>query len=119
MCESVLDAVEKRAAGRRVTALRVQVGVLHRVPREAFDSAFRVISSGSVADGADIDFVVLPVHVRCRSCGLDSGADDLLAACPVCGAIDLDSDGGDEVLLESMELVEGPPMTDSTGEART
>lgn len=115
MCESVLDAVEKRAAGRRVTALRVKVGVLHRVPRESFDSAFAVMSTGSVAQGAAVDFVVQPVHVHCRACGLDGGANDLLATCPDCGAAELDSDGGDEVLLESI-AVEGVIETDSTGQ---
>jgi len=114
LCESVLDAVEKRAQGRRVTALCVKVGVLHRVPRESFDSAFTVMSTGSVAQGAAVDFVVLPVRVHCRSCGLDGGADDLLAACPACGAADLDSVGGDEVLLESI-AVEGSNQTDSSG----
>lgn len=116
LCESVLTAVEKRAAGRRVTALRVKIGVLHRVPRESFDSAFAVMSTGSVAQGAAVDFVVQPVRVLCRSCGLDAGVDDLLASCPACGAGDLDSDGGDEVLLESVALAE--VMTDSSGESR-
>jgi hydrogenase nickel incorporation protein HypA/HybF len=114
LCESVLDAVEKRAAGRRVIALRVKIGVLHRVPRESFDSAFTVMSTGSVAQGAAVDFVVLPVRVHCRSCTLDSRADDLLASCPRCGAAEFDSDGGDEVLLDSIAL-EIPIQTDSTG----
>ncbi len=114
LCESVLDAVEKRAAGRRVTALRVKIGVLHRVPRESFDSAFTVMSAGSVAQGAAVDFVVLPVRVHCRACGWNRSADDLLAICPECGAGDLDSDGGDEVVLESI-AVEGLTETESTG----
>jgi len=114
LCESVLDAVEKRAAGRRVSALRVKVGVLHRVPRESFDSAFALISTGSVAQGAAVDFVVLPVRVHCRSCGKDFGVDDLVALCPGCGAAEFDSDGGDEVLLESIAL-EGTTQTDFSG----
>lgn len=114
LCESILDAVEKRAAGRRVTALRVKIGVLHRVSREAFDAAFTVLSTGSVAQGAAVDFVLLPLRVRCRACSLDTGADDLLSACPRCGAAEFDSAGGDEVLLETLEL-EGATTTDSTG----
>lgn len=121
LCESVLDAVEKRAAGRRITAARVKVGVLHRVPREAFDSAFTVISTGSVAQGAAVDLVMVPVRVHCRSCGLDGNADDLLASCPACGSADLDSDGGDEVLLESISVAvgEGSTHTEYSGEPRT
>lgn len=118
LCDSVLDAVEQRAAGRRVVALRVKIGVLHRVSQEAFDAAFTVLSTGSVAQGAAVDFVVQPVRVRCQSCDVDVAADDLLAACPACGAAEFDSDGGDEVLLESLEL-EGATTTDSSGPART
>ncbi len=113
LCESVLDAVEKRAAGRRVTALRVQVGILHRVTRRSFDAAFAVMAAGSVAQGAAVDFVVLPVRVHCGSCGLHRRVDDLLAACPECGSADLDNAGGDEVLVESISLQD--TMTDSSG----
>ena len=31
LCEGVLQAVERRAAGRRVTRVRVRVGAQHRV----------------------------------------------------------------------------------------
>ncbi|CAN5261702.1 hydrogenase maturation nickel metallochaperone HypA [soil metagenome] len=110
LCESILDAVEKRAAGRRVTAMRIKVGTLHRVPGEAFRSAFEVISTGSVAHGADIDFVVLPVRMHCRGCGRNSRVDDLLGACPACGAPDVVSDGGDELVLDSICTAESPTI---------
>ena len=104
LCEAILDAVEKRAAGRRVTALRVAVGALHRVPPEAFDQAFEVLSAGSVAQGADVDLVVLPLRVRCRGCDWASHADDLLGSCPACGGRDVMSEGGDELVLDMIRV---------------
>lgn len=104
LCEALLDAVERRAAGRRVTALRVTVGALHRVPREAFDSAFEVLSAGTVAQGAGVELVLLPLRVRCRSCEWADDADDLLGSCPACGGRDVMSEGGDELVLEMIRV---------------
>jgi Zn finger protein HypA/HybF involved in hydrogenase expression len=52
MCESILDAVERRAAGRRVTRVRVRIGTLHRVVEPALDQAFSLVSGGTAAGGA-------------------------------------------------------------------
>lgn len=117
LCESILDAAEKQAAGRRVTAMRIKVGTLHRVPGETFRSAFAVLSAGSVAHGADIDFVLAPVQMHCHACGQDSSVDDLLGACPACGALDVDSDGGDEMVLESICMA-GPAEGNSSTSRR-
>ena len=43
LCEGVLEAVERRAAGRRVTRVRVRVGAQHRVVESAFDQSFALV----------------------------------------------------------------------------
>jgi hydrogenase nickel incorporation protein HypA/HybF len=106
LCEGILAAVERRAAGRRVTRVRVRAGARHRVVESALDQAFALVSRGTVADGADVDLVVVPVRVRCLDCGHQAEAADALAACPACGGLDLDLEGGDELILESIELEE-------------
>jgi hydrogenase nickel incorporation protein HypA/HybF len=104
LCQSVLDAVENRAAGRRVQRVKVRVGALHRVAEPAFEEAFTAVSSGTVAQGAAVDVVLVPVRMRCRACGLESDADDLYAVCSHCGSADVDTEGGDDLMLESIEL---------------
>jgi hydrogenase nickel incorporation protein HypA/HybF len=106
LCDGVLRAVERRAAGRRVTGVRVRVGASHRVVGSAFDQAFALVSQGTVADGAAVDLVVVPVTVRCLDCGHEAEAADPLAACPACGGLDLETSGGDELVLESITLEE-------------
>ncbi|HET6751561.1 MAG TPA: hydrogenase maturation nickel metallochaperone HypA [Actinomycetes bacterium] len=105
--EAILDAVERRAAGRRVTRVRVRVGALHRVVEPALDQAFSLVSSGTVADGAAVDLVVVPVRVRCLGCGHRAEAGDALAVCAECGGTDLELEGGDDLVLESIELDSG------------
>jgi hydrogenase nickel incorporation protein HypA/HybF len=104
--EAILDAVERRAAGRRVTRVRVRVGALHRVVEPALDQAFSLVSSGTVADGAAVDLVTVPVLVTCRDCGHQAEADDALAVCSACGGLDLEFEGGDELILEAIHVEE-------------
>ena len=40
MCDGIVDAIQRRAAGRRVARVKVRVGVMHRIVEEAFQHAF-------------------------------------------------------------------------------
>jgi hydrogenase nickel incorporation protein HypA/HybF len=106
LCEGVLEAVERRAAGRRVTRVRVRVGARHRVVSSAFDQSFALVSQGTVADGAAVDLVTVPMTVRCLDCGNETEASDALAACPACGGLDIETEGGDELILEAIHVEE-------------
>ena len=104
LCEGILEAVERRAAGRRVTGVRLRVGTLHRVVEPALDQAFALVAGGTVAEGATVEMVVVPVRVACAACGRVTETDHLPAACPSCGATEPDVSGGDELVLESIKL---------------
>ncbi|MCW2568842.1 MAG: hydrogenase expression/synthesis HypA [Mycobacterium sp.] len=104
LCEGLVAAVERRAAGRPVAAVRFRVGVLHRVVEAALVQAFELVAAGTVADGATVDLVTLPVRVRCRACAAETVADDMVSVCGTCGTTDLDLVGGDELVLESITI---------------
>ena len=106
LCEGILQAVERRAAGRRVTRVRVRVGARHRVVEPALDQAFALVAAGTVADGAAVDLVVVPARVRCLDCGQEADAVDTFRACSACGGLDLETNGGDELILEAIHLEE-------------
>jgi hydrogenase nickel incorporation protein HypA/HybF len=101
---SVLEAVEARAAGRPVSALRLHVGALRRLDRDVFDQAFALVGGGGVADGAYVDVVEVAVEVRCRGCEHVTVADELVTACVRCGAHDLELLHGDDLVLESITI---------------
>jgi hydrogenase nickel incorporation protein HypA/HybF len=101
---SVLDAVEARAAGRPVSALRLHVGALHRLDRAVFDDAFSMVADGGVAEGAVVEVVEIAVAVRCRGCTSTTTADELVVGCATCGAHDLELLSGDELVLESITV---------------
>jgi hydrogenase nickel incorporation protein HypA/HybF len=104
VCEGLIATVEKRAAGRPVESVRFRAGVLHRIDEAALQQAFELVSAGTVADGAELELVTLPVQVRCRSCEAVTVADDMVDCCGTCSATDLDLVGGDELVLESIQI---------------
>jgi hydrogenase nickel incorporation protein HypA/HybF len=107
LAESILHAVEQRAAGRGVERVKVRVGTLHRVAAPAMDQAFELVAAGTVAAGAAVDLVVIPVHVRCETCGGEADSAEMVAACPSCGALEPTLTGGDELTLESIQVRPG------------
>ena len=104
LCEGILEAVERRADGRRVTRVRLRVGTLLRVAEPALDQAFSLVADGTVAEGAAIDLVVVPVRATCAACGHATDADEVPVACETCDSGELEVSGGDELVLESIQL---------------
>lgn len=103
-CDGLLDLIDQKAAGRRVTCVRLRVGARNAVVNEAFDQAFALVANGTAAQGAVLDLVVTPATIACRACGQRTDSVDGLAACPRCGAAEVDVTGGDELVLESLQF---------------
>jgi len=117
ICEGLVDLIERRAAGRRVTGARVRVGARHAVTEKAFGQAFAIASEGTAAAGAAVDVVITPASADCRACGRWSETLDPVAACAYCGATDVEVSGGDELVLESLRFAEPGWRTAAPGEA--
>jgi len=109
IAEVLLDAVERRAAGRPVRRARVRAGVLLHISEPALNQAFIAVSDGTVADGAHLDVVIDPVRLTCRSCAWATRSDRLRAACPECGGTDIEIEGGDGLALESVQTASTAP----------
>lgn len=103
LCQAIVGAVERRAGSRPVAHVRVHVGRLHHVHPEAFEQSFTMAAVGTIAADATADLVLLPVRAECRCCGTQSESDDQPQACPACGATDVETVGGNELMLESIE----------------
>lgn len=99
LCEDVLAAVERRAAGRPVAAVGIRAGAMLRIVPEAFEQAFAFVATGSVADGAVAEVETTPVEGRCGRCGASVSSLDPVPLCPVCGSAELKRTAGDELAL--------------------
>ncbi len=104
LCESFVDAIVRRAAGRQISGVRVRIGALHRVDEQAFAQAFGFVMIGTVAEGATVEVVTTPALLDCPACGVETESDELLPACPACGGPSVRLAGGNELVLESIRL---------------
>lgn len=111
LCQSILDAVERRAAGRPVTEVRLRVGALHRVQEEAMNQAFTFAAEGTVAQNAAVRVMTMPVRMSCEGCGAKPEGSELMPACPCCNGTALTLTGGNELLLESIRFSAGVSET--------
>lgn len=105
-CDQLLQAVERRAGGRRVLGIRVRTGVQHRIVEASLQQAFDMMAEGTVAEGAVVRCIPDPFDVACGDCGVTSKVADALPSCPRCGGVDVALSGGNEVVLESIDLAQ-------------
>ena len=103
LCEGIVDAVQRRARGRRVSRVRVRAGTLHRIVAAAFRQAFAYAAEGTEAEHASVELVLVPVSALCKSCQAVTHCEDRIAICPGCGSMDLVLTAGEELILESIE----------------
>jgi hydrogenase nickel incorporation protein HypA/HybF len=114
MCEAIVGATLRRAAGRRVTGIRVRIGG-HAVDRDVVTQGIQLAAAGTPAADLAVDLLLEPMSVRCGNCGRTAPVTDHLAmvACPACGGVDVELTGSDEVVLESITYAAAavPPST--------
>jgi hydrogenase nickel incorporation protein HypA/HybF len=105
LCEGIVEAAARRAAGRRVRSLRVRIGG-HPVDPGVIRQGVEVAAIGTVVEGAVLDLVVEPLAARCRDCGQQAPADGAAAmsACERCGGVDIEVTGSEQVILESISV---------------
>jgi len=69
---SILAAVEdvfrSTPGARRVTRIRLQIGMLSLIDPDALRFALRVVSRGTPTEDAEIDIEIVKPRFRCRGC---------------------------------------------------
>ncbi|HOO40518.1 MAG TPA: hydrogenase maturation nickel metallochaperone HypA [Syntrophales bacterium] len=108
LIQSLLDIVEDCAATDgfcRVNSLKLSFGRLSCLDRQCLEFAFSIQSAGTKAEGAILDFEILPARIRCLDCGREAAMDGAWDRCPSCRSQDVTLTGGTEELrLIEMEV---------------
>jgi hydrogenase nickel incorporation protein HypA/HybF len=105
---SIADAVraiaERHANGRAVTRVELRIGHLRQVVPASLEFAWELVTQGTALDGAELAIQYLPATASCRSCDAASLFRAFPARCGACGSLDVDVSGGDELLVDALEL---------------
>ena len=104
---SVFDILEEKAreqGASRVTAVVLRVGRMSGVVPDLLESAFDTYKKGTLAEGARLDIVIVPVKLRCPDCGGASVREDTDFSCAACGSRRVEIVEGREIVVEKIEL---------------
>ncbi len=103
VASAVIATVERHAAGRRVTAVHLQVGHLRQVVPDSLAFYFEHVARGTVCEGARLEQEPIPARLRC-GCGHEWELDGLDFRCPACRAADAVVISGEELLVDSIDV---------------
>jgi hydrogenase nickel incorporation protein HypA/HybF len=89
-----------------VIRLDLVIGRLSGVYVGAIRFAFELLSPGTLVEWAELRIAEPNARCRCAACGAFVEIDELAPRCPACGSSDVAIEGGQELLLETIELEE-------------
>ena len=111
ICQALIGQVEKVARennAQRVVSIVIAVGPLSGVEAGLLEHAYPVAAAGTLAEHATLTIESVPVRVRCRSCGAETGAQPNRLVCGTCGDWQVDVIAGEEMLLTRVEIETEP-----------
>jgi len=100
-----VSAIAEERQARSIAEITLRIGPLSGVEAELLMQAFPIASAGTLAESATLTIKQLPIRVRCQHCGAESEAKQNRLLCGECGDWHTQLISGDEMLLESVELV--------------
>ena len=104
LIEQVGSEVDRSGHRGRVLSVDLVIGRLSGVHVDSIQFAFEVLAPGTVIDGAALRVYQTQASLHCRACGLEEPIDELAVRCGECGSCDTLIEGGQELLLQSIEL---------------
>ena len=102
----LLESVEReaeRVGARRVLRINLVIGERTGVVDDSLRFCFEMLAPGTVAEGAAVEVRRTPMRFGCDEDGPYSRSGDDFR-CPRCGRVGAITDGGAELLVESMEV---------------
>ncbi len=101
LAESIIDIVRDYASRdgfKRVNSISLSYGRLSCIESKTLQFAFDVQAKGTPAEGAGLDFRILPAVIHCFSCGMDLEVKSHTGSCPACGGQEVVLTAGTEEL---------------------
>jgi hydrogenase nickel incorporation protein HypA/HybF len=107
LVEGVRELVEdaaQREGFRRVKQVRVEIGQLSGVEREAFEFCFDLAMRGGITDGARLEVVATPGRGHCPACGRETALAVVYDPCEHCGMAPVAVIGGTAMRVIDLEV---------------
>lgn len=107
LCQSIVRIIEGQANDHgfsKVKKVRLEIGALACVEHDALAFGFAAATKGTVAEGAELAFIVSPGHAWCPACSQRVEVESRLDGCSKCGVWLMPLPGGDEIRVKDLEV---------------
>lgn len=107
LCQSVVDVMREQArvhGFERVTSVRLEIGALSCISREAVEFCFAAVARDTLADGAVLQVIRLPGRAWCLDCETAVAIGERHDACPYCGGYRMQIVRGEEMRIKDLEV---------------
>ncbi len=106
LIEQVEGEVARAGASGRVTRLALSIGRLSGVQADSIRFAFELLTPGTLLEGAALEIEEPRAFCACSGCGVRTELEELSLQCPACGSSEIALQGGQEMLLETIDIDE-------------
>jgi hydrogenase nickel incorporation protein HypA/HybF len=107
--QSILDIALKEAdaaGANKITRVNVAIGELSGVVSDSVQFYFDFLTKGNAAEGAKLNFKMVPAVLKCRACSTEFTPQDSSWACPQCQGSGMAVIAGRDCFVESIEVEE-------------
>jgi len=94
----------EHAGAQRVLKVRLELGLLSGVAREALEFCFSLACQGTCAEGAELEIFPQPARATCPRCHGSFELDEFMLICPGCGAFPMNLESGGDLRVDSLEV---------------
>lgn len=109
MIQRVLElafGVSEAHERRPIRGITIEIGVLQQIMPAALEFAFEAVTRGTPAEGARLEWRMVPLEVRCRACDLHYTPPGDFWVCPRCASARATPVRGNELNLLQVELLD-------------
>ncbi|MBY8982471.1 MAG: hydrogenase maturation nickel metallochaperone HypA [Candidatus Lokiarchaeota archaeon] len=64
----ITEKTAKKYNAKKVTTIFLEIGELTLIVPELLKESFKIITKGSIVDGAKLNIQILPGQIKCRNC---------------------------------------------------
>ena len=105
--ESIINIALAKAAevqANKILKISIVIGELSGFVPDCIDFYFESLSKDTIAEGAELDFDIIPAKFRCRNCSTIASPKGMLWTCPNCQSQSMEVIGGQEFYIKDLEV---------------
>ncbi len=107
LVQNIMEIVETQCCRhqvKKVTDIWLEIGPLSCVEPQAIEFCFEVSSKNTIMENCKIHFVPVPALAYCWHCEQMVEIQSHQDACPQCGSIHLQKQGGDDLRIKEIAV---------------